>query len=36
VSPPITGEYWAEGPSALKIDDYVYVITVPLKSKEVL
>jgi hypothetical protein len=25
VSPPITGEYWAEGPSALKIDDYVYV-----------
>jgi beta-galactosidase len=25
VSPPITGKYWAEGPSALKIGEYVYV-----------
>ncbi len=25
VSAPITGKYWAEGPSALQIGDYVYV-----------
>ena len=25
VSAPITGHYWAEGPSALRVDDYVYV-----------
>jgi len=25
VSPPITGDYWAEGPSALKVGDSVYV-----------
>ncbi len=25
VPPPITGKYWAEGPTALEIDDYVYI-----------
>ena len=25
VSAPITGKYWAEGPTALEVDDYVYV-----------
>ena len=25
VSPPITGKYWAEGPSALEVGEYVYV-----------
>jgi beta-galactosidase len=25
VSEPITGKYWAEGPTALQVDDYVYV-----------
>ena len=25
VSAPITGNYWAEGPSPLKVGDYVYV-----------
>jgi beta-galactosidase len=25
VSPPITGKYWAEGPTALEIKDYVYI-----------
>lgn len=25
VSPPITGKYWAEGPTALEVGDYVYV-----------
>jgi beta-galactosidase len=25
VSPPITGNFWAEGPSALEIGAYVYV-----------
>lgn len=25
VSPPITGNYWAEGPTALEIGEYVYV-----------
>jgi beta-galactosidase len=25
VSPPITGKYWAEGPTAIEIGDYVYV-----------
>jgi len=25
VSKPITGNYWAEGPTAIKINDYVYV-----------
>ena len=25
VSEPITGDYWAEGPSPLKVGDYVYV-----------
>lgn len=25
VSPPITGNYWAEGPTAIKIGEYVYV-----------
>jgi len=25
VSPPITGKYWAEGPTAIEIGEYVYV-----------
>lgn len=25
VSEPITGNYWAEGPTPLKVDDYIYV-----------
>ncbi|MEI6677400.1 MAG: glycoside hydrolase family 43 protein [Mariniphaga sp.] len=25
VSPPISGKYWAEGPTALEINDYVYI-----------
>jgi len=25
VSAPITGKYWAEGPTALQVNDYVYV-----------
>ena len=25
VSEPITGDYWAEGPSPLQIDDYTYI-----------
>jgi beta-galactosidase len=34
VSPPITGNYWAEGPTPLLVDEYVYVYFDKYRDKK--
>ena len=34
VSSPITGQYWAEGPAPLQVDEYVYVYFDKYRDKK--